>query len=137
MFDDDPDVDDVVLPHGQDIKDQNTEEVDDAYVEALEEYIGNYTVVPEKDYISILTKFIGRNRYHSGNRADKQNKNPILGTIIYGLEFLYGCKEEWWMNTILEKRLEQVDGDGWDTALLSETISFRSDPNAAIHKGEN
>ena len=41
------------------------------------------------------------------------------------------------MNTILEKRLEQVDGDGWDTALLSETISFLSDPNAAIHKGEN
>ena len=94
MFDDDPDVDDVVLPHGQDIKDKNTEEVDDAYVEALDEYIGNYTVVPEKDSISILTKFIGSNRYHSGNRAYKQNKNPILGTIIYGLEFLYGCKEE-------------------------------------------
>ena len=34
------------------------------------------------------------------------------------------------MNTILEN-LEQVDGDGWDTGLLYEIVSFHSDPNVA------
>ena len=36
VFDDDIDDDDVVLPYGQRIKDKNTEEVDQAYVENLE-----------------------------------------------------------------------------------------------------
>ena len=31
--------------------------------------------------------------------------------------------------------MEQIDDDGWDTGLLSELVTFLSDPNVAIHKG--
>ena len=38
------------------------------------------------------------------------------------------------MNTILENRLEQVDGAGWYTGLISEIVLFHSYPNVAIQK---
>ena len=38
------------------------------------------------------------------------------------------------MNAILENLLEKVDGDGWCTGLLSEIVSFFSDPNVSIQK---
>ena len=41
------------------------------------------------------------------------------------------------MNTILEKRLKQVDSDVWGTYVLSEIFSFCSDPNVAIQKGDD
>ena len=41
------------------------------------------------------------------------------------------------MNTIVENLLEQVDNDGWDTGILKEIVSFRTDPNVAVVKGEN
>ena len=41
------------------------------------------------------------------------------------------------MNTILENLFEQVDGDGWDTGLKYEIISFRSDPNISLQKGDD
>ena len=41
------------------------------------------------------------------------------------------------MNTILESFLQNVDGDGCDTGLLYEIVSFISDLNVAIHKGDD
>ena len=79
-FYDDLDVDDVVLPYGQDLKDQNTEEVDEAYVEAMYEFIGTH----------ILTKIIGRKRYHYDNLVCESNNNSFLDTRLYYLEFLDG-----------------------------------------------
>ena len=35
------------------------------------------------------------------------------------------------------KPLEQFDDDGCDTGLLYETVTFFSDPNVAIHKGND
>ena len=92
-FDYDPYVDDVIFPYGQDIKDQNTEEVVEVYVEALDEYIGTHAVLPGKYSIPVLTKVIGRKRDHPGNLAGDRNKNPTLDTIIYEIEFPYGNVE--------------------------------------------
>ena len=47
-FDEDPDVDNVVIPYGQEIKYQNREEFDEAYVDALGKFIGTHVMVSVK-----------------------------------------------------------------------------------------
>ena len=89
-------------------------------------------MVPGKDYIAILTKVRGRKRDHCGNIVGNPNNNPIIDTIIYELELIYGCVEEYLVNNILENILEKVDDDGWDTGLISDIVSFCSDPNVEI-----
>ena len=129
VFDDDIDDDDVVLPYGQRIKDKNTEEVDQAYVENLEKNIQTHIVVPGKDSFPVLTKFRGKKRHHSSNLVGDPNKNPILNTRIYQLDFIDCCVEEYLVNTILKTLLEQVNSNEWETVLISET-----DPNVSIQK---
>ena len=63
-------------------------------MEALDEYKITSIVVPGKDYITVLKKVIGRKRDHSSNNFGDLNKNPILDTIIYDIEFPDGCVEE-------------------------------------------
>ena len=41
------------------------------------------------------------------------------------------------MKTVLKNLLEKFDSDGWDTGLLYEIVSFCSDPNATIQKGND
>ena len=133
-FDDYLDVYGVVLLYGQEIKDKNTEEFDGSYVEAMDKYIGTHVVVTRKDSNPILTKVRGRKKNHSSDLVGNMNKNPILDTGIYKIEFTYGRVEEYSVNTIMENPLEKVDGDGWDTGVLSEIVPFRSDLNVVIQK---
>ena len=79
----------MILPYGQEIKDQHTKEVYEAYVEALDKYIWTQIMVPGKDYIPVLTKDRGRKRYHSSNLFGKPNNNPIIETIESNV--LPGC----------------------------------------------
>ena len=50
-------------------------------------------MVPGEDSIPVLKNIRERNRYHYGNLVFKPNKNPILCTIIYELDFPDGCVE--------------------------------------------
>ena len=86
----DPYDNDVVLTYAQEIKYKNTEEVDESCVEALENYIETRIMIRGKDYIVVLTKVIGRKKYHSGNLFGYANKNPSLDTIFCELEFRNG-----------------------------------------------
>ena len=103
----------MVLTYGQNITDQKTEEVDEEYMEALDQCIGTHVMVHGKESIPVLTKVIGKKRGHSGNHAVNSNNNPIIDTIIYELDFRYGRIEEFLVNTILEtlwNKLMVMDG---------------------------
>ena len=86
----DPDGDYVVLQQYQNRNDQKTETFGKSYLEDLEKYIGNRVEVPSKDSIPFIKKIIGIKRDHSGNLVGDRNKNPILDTRIYEIEFRDG-----------------------------------------------
>ena len=94
-------------------------------------------MVPGKDYIPVLTRVISSKRDHYGNLSGDPNNKLILDTIIYELESTYWRVEEYLVNTVLENLLKQFHGDWLHTGILSETISFSSDPNVATQKGDD
>ena len=94
VFNNDTDVDDIILPYDQDIQAQNREQFDETYVEAQGKKIGTHIMVTSKEYITIITKVRRKKRDHSDNRVENSNKNPILYIIIYELEFIDGRVEE-------------------------------------------
>ena len=53
----------------------------------LDEYIETNVVLPVKDFIPVLTKVIGRNRYQPGNIVGDPNKKPTPDTRIYKIKF--------------------------------------------------
>jgi hypothetical protein len=136
-FQDDIDLDDNVLPYGDELIDAKEIEANEAYLEALDTYIGAQVVVPGRDSQPILAKVRKRKRDSSGEPIGNANPNPILDSRIYELEFPDGRLEEYGVNIIAENMMAQVDQDGWDTGLLHEVISFRKDDSIALSPGEN
>ena len=112
--------------------DMKTEEVDDAYLDALDEYIGAEIVVPGKDALPVLGKVKKRKRDFQGNPIGEYNPNPILDSRIYELEFPDGRIEEYSVNVLAESLLEQADDDGWDSGVVDEFVDFRKDDSKAI-----
>jgi hypothetical protein len=131
-FGDDMDADDNVLPYGDELVDQKTSEVNEAYLEALDEYIGVEVVIPGRDAQPVLATVKKRKRDPSGMPSGTPNPNPILDTRVYELEFPDGRLEEYAVNIIAENLLNQADGDGWDTGLLEEIIDIRKDEEVAV-----
>ena len=58
---------DNMLPYGEYIQDQKEVEVNKAYIEELDEYIGSNVVVPGKDSIPVISRVKHRKRYASSN----------------------------------------------------------------------
>ena len=137
LFLDPDDDDDNVLPYGDELIDLKTNEIDDAYLDALDTFLGAKVVVPGRDSIPVLTEIRKRKRDSQGNPIGEANNNPILDTRIYELEFPDGRVEEYSVNTIIENMVEQLDPDGWDTGMLQEIISIRKDQNVAIPMGDD
>ena len=136
-FHDDIDADDIDLPYGDELMDAKETEVNEAYLEALDTYIGAQVIVPERSGQPILAKVRKRKRNENGEPIGKANDNPILDTRVYELEFPDGRIEEYGVNVIAENMIAQVDQDGWDTGLLEEIVSFRKDDSIALSPGEN
>ena len=59
----------------------------EAYIEALDNYIGAKLVVPGKYYIPVIAQEKRRKRDASVNPVDEEPSNPILSTRVYELEF--------------------------------------------------
>lgn len=135
-FGDDRDADAPVLPYGDEIVDAKTEEIDSAYLESLDEYIGAEVVIPGKDGVPVLTKVKSRKRDSNGNPVGISNPNPILDSRIYELEFPDGRIEEYAVNVIAENLFNQADDDGWDCGLLDEIIDIRKDDKVAVSRDD-
>ena len=133
-FDDDVNGDDIYLPYGDELQEMKTEEVNDAYLETLDEYIGAEIVIPGRDGLPVLTKVKKRKRDASGVPIGESNPNPILDTRIYEVEFPDGRVEEYSVNVLAENLLNQADRDGWDTGLIDEIVDHRVNTDVAIPK---
>ena len=68
--------------------DARSETVDEAYMEALNNYIGAEIVLAGKYAIPILAKFKKRKRDANNLPIGDANSNPILDTCIYELLIL-------------------------------------------------
>ena len=87
------------------------------YLESLDEYINVQFFLPNNDGVLVLAKVKKRKRDSSGNPIGEPNKNPILDTCVYELEFLDGATSKYLVNTIAENLFHQAGNDGWDTGL--------------------
>ena len=110
-FGDEHDADSNVLPYGDELIDVMPDDVNDAYLEALDNYIGAEVVVPGKDSIPVLAKVKKRKRDAAGIPLGEANSNPILDSRVYELEFPDGRVEEYSVKVIAENLLNQADGD--------------------------
>ena len=135
-FHDDVTDDDNVLPYGDELLDLKTEDITDAYLDSLDDYIGAQIVMPDRDGVPVLTKVKKRKRDAQGNPIGESNANPILDSRIYELEFPDGRTEEYAVNVLAENLLNQADQDGWDTGLIDEIIDARKDPEIAVPMSE-
>ena len=75
--------DDNVLPYGEDIQYHKEVEVNEAYIEALDNYIGSKVVVTGKYYIPLLVQVKLRKLDTSGSPIGEEHSNPILNTSLY------------------------------------------------------
>ena len=79
------DADNNALTYGDDIQDQKEVEVNEAYIGALENYIGAKVVVIGKDSIPYLSRVKHRKRNFSGNPICEEHNYLILDTRVYDL----------------------------------------------------
>ena len=133
-FDDPIDDDQLSLPYGEKLHQATLEEVDETYLESLDEYINAEVIMPNKEGVPVLTKVKRRKRDSSGNPVGEANPNPILDTRIYELQFPNGRIEEYAVNMIAENLFQQADEDGWDSGIIEEFMDLRKDDTIAVPK---
>ena len=78
------------FPYGDEFIDVKVEEIYDAYLEVLDDYIRDEILVPGRDMLPLMVKVKKRIQDASGNPVRKENSNTILDTRIYDLDFPYG-----------------------------------------------
>ena len=125
-----------MLPYGEDIQYQKEVEVNEAYIEALYNYIGSKLVVPGKDDILFLAQVKLRKRDALGNPIRKEHSNPILYTRIHELGLPDRIVDKYSVKVIIENIIEQVDDQVWDNGILEEIVAFRCDPDVDITTGD-
>ena len=101
-FDDPIDNNQISLPYREELHQVKLEEVNENYLESLDEYINAEVIIPNKEEIPILTKVKHCKRDSSGKPVSKANPNTILDTRICKLQFPGGRIEEYAINMIAE-----------------------------------
>ena len=135
-FGDDVDDDNRDLPYGIELIDIENEEINEPYLESLDQYINIQVALPNREGIPVLAKVKKRKRDSSGNPIGEPNENPILDTRIYELEFPDGATAEYSVNTISENLFNQAGDNGWDTGIFSEIVGLRKDDAIAIPRSK-
>ena len=79
------------LTYGDDLIDVKVEEISDAYLDALDEYIRADIVIPGKYALTFQLKVKKSKKDASVNPILEKKSNTILDTRIYELEFLDRC----------------------------------------------
>jgi hypothetical protein len=88
------------------------------------------------------SRVIGRKRDEDGNPVGTYNRNPLLNTRVYLVEFNDGHVAEYGANTIAEAIYNQVNDAGFQEALFTDVIGHRQladevMPEAVFHALEN
>ena len=133
-FGDSTDSDDLDEPFDGELVDLKHTDIDDAYLDSLDGYIGAKVVIPGRDAVPVLATIRNRKRDAEGNPVGVEHANPILDSRVYELEFPDGRVEEFSRNVIAENLIAQTDDDGWDTGVFDEIVDFRFDEAIAVSR---
>ncbi|MGH7954663.1 MAG: hypothetical protein ACREOZ_01755, partial [Gloeomargaritales cyanobacterium] len=104
-------------------------EVDDFDTEAYDKYISAQVLLPKGDGL-ISCRVIDRKRDHDGQPLGRHNRNPILNTRVYNVEFPDGHVEEYAANVIAESLYSQVDNEGNQYLIMREIVDHKKDGTA-------
>ena len=120
-------IDDVTLPHEDDIKSINGT-IPDTYVNmevALPHGTDNELV-----YATVKHRAVD----DQGNQIGKYHSNPLLDSRLYEVEYVNGSTEALTANIIADSIMSQVDEEGHKQLLLKDIIDHRVDGTAMKHE---
>ena len=104
------------------------DEEDDNYTpEEYDHYINMEVAIDRGDEYPELARVIKRLKDNDGNPIGISNKNPILDTRMYEVEFQDGHTEALSTNIIAENLFSQIDEDGHRQAILDQIVDVRTD----------
>jgi hypothetical protein len=101
-----------------DIPSDNIPEADEMDHEANDKYISARVWLPNPEGVAMAAKVMGRKRDQDGQLIGRSNKNPVLDTSLYDVEFDDGRVGTYSANIIAENIFEQVDTEGKVHVLL-------------------
>ena len=104
-------------------------EADDFDHDAFDKYVTAQVVFPKGDSL-LYGKVARRKRDGDGNLIGRANRNPVLDTSIYEVEFEDGRTEAFAANAIAEHLYAQVDEQGFQYLLIDEIIDHKKDGSA-------
>ena len=117
-------------PYGDERGDEPTmPEADEYDHDAYDKYISAEVVVPKGDSF-LYGKVLRRKRDGDGNLLGHSNRNPVLDTSIYEVEFEDGRTEAYAANAIAEHLYAQVDDQGFQYLIIDEIIDHKKDGSA-------
>ena len=73
--------------------------------------------------------------YEKGKFFGNHNKNPLLNTLVYDVQFQDGTVKRYGSSTIAENILSQCDLDGLCTNAMEAILDYKRD-GSAITKSE-
>ncbi|MGH3055829.1 MAG: hypothetical protein ACRDL7_12725, partial [Gaiellaceae bacterium] len=100
--------------------------------DTYDKYISAHVLMPKGDQF-VTGHVISRKRDGDGNAVGNSNRNPILDSRVYNVQFPDGHVEEYSANVIAESLYAQVDDEGNQYLLLKEIVNHRSD-NTCVAK---
>ena len=121
------------LPHYEDYQIKGTEfttpDRDSLKDDHFDQYLNASVILPSGDEI-LSGKVTKRKRNLHGDTLGAANKNPILDTREYVVEFPDGTEKEYSANKIAEAMFTQCDLDGKQHLLLDSIVDFKMGEHA-------
>ena len=77
-----------------------------------------------------VARVVSRSELNNGIFMGTYNKNPILDTIVFDVQFPDGSISQYTTNMIIQDIFSQVDDDGYRYQLLDHIVNYRSDDTA-------
>ena len=94
-FGDDILEEDIALSYGDELVDVKVKDIDEPYMEELDNLIGSQVKLPDKGGIPLLVNVKKRKRNSHEQPVGRAYNNPILNSRIYNLEYPNGRVEEY------------------------------------------
>jgi hypothetical protein len=107
-------------------------EADEFDHDAFDKYISARLILPDAEGVNRSGKIMRRKRDHDGNLIGRSNRNPILDTSLYEIEFDDGQTGTYAANIVAENIFEQLDDEGQAHTLFSEIVDHKKMKDA-IH----
>ena len=83
-----------------------------------------------------LAKVLLQSVYKNVKVIGNHNKNLLLNTLVYDVEFPYSAVKKYAANVIAEKKLDQCDTDGFYTNVMEVILDHKRD-GTEMHMPEN